>query len=106
MGRRGQFLKTFSPLLFIYFFFYFLQVESLCFTKCTGPLGIQTGPSGSRTFQNLPHASLLSDSTPEAPGQTRAGPIPPFFLKFQTLRTVVRKNGGKRAPGWLSGKGM
>lgn len=83
-----------------------VQVESLCFTKCTGPLGIQTGPSGSRTFQNLPHASLLSDSTPEAPGQTRAGPIPPFFLKFQTLRTVVRKNGGKRAPGWLSGKGM
>lgn len=40
-----------------------VQVESLCFTKCAGPLGTWTRPRphGSRTFKNFAHASRPPD---------------------------------------------
>lgn len=50
-----------------------VQVEPLCFTKCTGPLGTRARPRGSRTLLNFPHASPLPDATPKVPRGARAG---------------------------------
>lgn len=67
-----------------------MQVESLCFTKCTGPCG-------SRTFWNFPHASLLPDSTPAVLGKAVLGPAlrykcqPDSELSKSASRLVRRK---------------